>query len=266
MSVEIVHWNPRRPVLRGRIGKLVPVKRPVGNFGDLLGPMIVERMRERLGLDVAVGLPDHRLLSVGSILQYARNNDVVWGSGINGKVDPPWATLDTLDIRAVRGPLTRQRLIEHGFSVPEVYGDPALLLPELFPELTDWAREPKRYPLTIVPNLHDLAELRGRAHVLSPRAPVWKVLERIARSELVIGSSLHGVIVAEALGVPARLVAPARENLFKYRDYFEATGRDVLPLVSSVDAARAVGGAPAPRWNPQPLLDAFPDELWPPVL
>jgi pyruvyltransferase len=251
MTVEIVHWNPRRPVFRGRVGKLVPMKRPVGNFGDLLGPMIVERMRERLGLDIAVGLPDHRLLSVGSILQYAQN--------------PPWATLDTLDVRAVRGPLTRRRLREHGFSVPEVYGDPALLLPELFPELSDWSREPKRYALTIVPNLHDLVELSGRPHIVSPRAPVWRVLERIARSELVVGSSLHGIIVAEALGVPARLVAPARENLFKYRDYFESTGRDVLPLAATVDAAINAGGAPGPIWDPAPLMDAFPDELWPRV-
>lgn len=266
MSVEIVHWNPRRPVFRGRVGKLVPVTRPIGNFGDLLGPMIVERMRERLGLDVAVGLPDRRLLSVGSILQYAQNGDVVWGSGINGKVEPPWATLDVLDIRAVRGPLTRRRLLEHGFSVPKVYGDPALLLPELFPELVDWAGEPKRHPFTIVPNLHDLAALTGRSNVLSPRAPVWRVLERIARSELVVGSSLHGIIVAEALGVPARLVAPARENLFKYRDYFESTGRDVVPLVSTVDAALAIGGAVGPVWDPAPLWNAFPSELWPKAL
>lgn len=266
MTVEIVHWNPLRPVFRGRVGKLVPVKRQVGNFGDMLGPMIVERMRERLGLAVAVGLPDRRLLSVGSILQYARNGDVVWGSGINGKVDPPWAAIDTLDIRAVRGPRTRARLLEHGFTVPEVYGDPALLLPELYPELSDWALEPKRYPVTVVPNLHDVAANAGRPNVVSPRAPVWRVLERIARSELVVGSSLHGIIVAESLGIPARLVAPARENLFKYRDYYESTGRDVVPLASTVDAAIAAGGAPGLRWDPAPLREAFPAELWPRVL
>ncbi|GGE98651.1 polysaccharide pyruvyl transferase family protein [Mycetocola zhadangensis] len=266
MTVEVVHWNPPRPVFSGRMGRLIPVKRPIGNFGDLLGPMIVERMRERLGLAVAVGLPDRRLLSVGSILHYARNFDVVWGSGINGKVEPQWGCIDTLDIRAVRGPRTRARLIENGFAVPEVYGDPALLVPELFPELADWAAEPKRYPLTIIPNLHDLAELRGRPNVISPRAPVWRVLERIARSELVVGSSLHGIIVAEALGVPARLVAPAREDLMKYRDYFEATGRDVLPLALTVDAAITAGGAMGLIWNPAPLRDAFPADLWPSAL
>ena len=40
-SIEIVHFNPKRRVFKGKLGRLIPIKRPVNNFGDLLGPEIV---------------------------------------------------------------------------------------------------------------------------------------------------------------------------------------------------------------------------------
>ena len=52
---------------------------------------------------------DRKLLALGSILTYARNNDVVWGSAVNGKwLDLKHYKFTTLDVRAVRGPLTRE--------------------------------------------------------------------------------------------------------------------------------------------------------------
>lgn len=37
-----------------------------------------------------------------------------------------------LDVRAVRGPVTRAILMDYGYSVPEVYGDPAIIMPEIY--------------------------------------------------------------------------------------------------------------------------------------
>ena len=48
------------------------VARPVNNFGDLLGPVIVRRMLKRLGLDAQPKI-SARLLSVGSCLHFARD-------------------------------------------------------------------------------------------------------------------------------------------------------------------------------------------------
>lgn len=49
--------------------------------------------------------------------------DTIWGTGINGKVSEDLHKFEKLDVRAVRGPLTRNYLISKGINCPEVYGD-----------------------------------------------------------------------------------------------------------------------------------------------
>ncbi|WP_369140402.1 polysaccharide pyruvyl transferase family protein [Modestobacter versicolor] len=253
--VELVHWNPRR-----RVSRLLPARitRPVGNFGDLLGPMVVQELLRRAGLGTAVA--DARLLSIGSVLHFARDGDVVWGSGVNGKsLDAP-VTARRLDVRAVRGPRTREVLQQHGIAVPEVYGDPGLLVGRLWPR-GSLLRPGPRTPVTVVPNLHDAPALRGTPGFLDPRTDVGEVLARIANSDLVVGSSLHGVVVAESFGIPARLVRPGAEPLFKYEDYYAGTGRSAFHPADSVAAAIDAGGE-APATLDPALAEAFPRDLW----
>ena len=85
-EVEVVHWNPVRPIVSAPFGSVIRAKRPIGNFGDLLGPVVVDRMLASRGITSRAAPVPARLLAVGSILQYARTGDTVWGSGINGKV------------------------------------------------------------------------------------------------------------------------------------------------------------------------------------
>ncbi|MCW4384768.1 polysaccharide pyruvyl transferase family protein [Salinibacterium sp. SYSU T00001] len=262
-GVPVVHWDPLRRT--GRWGRPSRWSRPVRNFGDLLGPMIVARL--------AAGLPrppepDRRLVAVGSILHFAAPGDVVWGTGVNPKGELDAAVLRTLDVRAVRGPRTAQLLREsYGLEVPSVYGDPGLLLPNVFPELSE-APSRTRRAVTVIPNLNDLAPrstlpASWRGHVVNPRSNVTTILRRIRDSSLVVGSSLHAVIVAESMGIPARAVATPHEDPFKYEDYYLGTGRDPKGLLaSSVEEALDLGGAPPLNWDSRPLLDAFPRELW----
>jgi pyruvyltransferase len=248
-GVDVAAWNPVRS--SNRWGRHVLRARPVRNFGDLLGPVIVRELVAQLGLGAAD--ERRRLLAVGSVLHFGRPGDVVWGAGRNAKAGAPPGGLD---VRAVRGPRTGA---DHPGAV--VGGDPALLLGGVRPDLiVDPAH---RSGVTIVPNLNELAAVTDRRGILSPRAPLPRVLRTIARSTLVVGSSLHGVIVAEALGVPARAVRAVEEPAFKYEDYYLATGRDPDEVVAgSVEEALERGGAPGPRWDPHPLLTAFPTDLW----
>lgn len=248
-GVDVAAWNPVRRT--GRWGRGTPIARPLRNFGDLLGPFVVRELVAQLGLGYAA--TPRRLLSVGSILHFARAGDVVWGSGLNAK-EPDLA--DGVDVRAVRGPRTGER-----FPGVPVTGDPALLLGGLRPELV--VPPEARSGIVIVPNLNELAGIRDRGRVVNPRAPLEKVLRRIAASELVVGSSLHGLVVAEALGVPARAVRSEAEPALKYEDHYLATGRDPRDVVAaSVEEAIERGGAPAPDWSPDALLESFPADLW----
>lgn len=261
MAVEVYAWNPKRPTIGGRLGKHLPLRRPVNNFGDLLGPVVVKGLVRNAGLDPQAG--GGRLLSVGSVLHFARDGDVIWGTGVNGKVDSSKHQFTRLDVRAVRGPLTRDFLISRSIKVPPIYGDPALLLPETVPELHGWVGEPTR-DVTVVPNFHDYPEWCDLGVVLDPRRPLRKCLEAIARSRLVVGSSLHAIVVAESLGIPARTVRSQVEHETKYADYYLGTGRPDFTIAASVEEAISLGGEQPPQWSPEPLRESFPYDLWSP--
>lgn len=264
-TTDIFSWNPWRPTVGGRLGRLWPARKQVNNFGDLLGPLIVERMIARAGRDSSRPVGSWQLMTVGSVMNFARDGAVVWGSGINGKLSESYLTFRELDVRAVRGPRTQRVLLDRGIAVPSVFGDPALLVPRLFPELQAADDRASRRQVIVVPNLNDtvsVADLPDAAVIVDPREPVFDVIRAIVNSELVVASSLHGLVIAEAFGVPARMVQPGQEHLFKYQDYYEATGRPDFRVARTIAEALDLGGEAPLDWDAQPLLDAFPAELW----
>jgi pyruvyltransferase len=262
-NIQLFSWNPRTPVLGARVIRRLLLGRRVNNFGDLLGPLIVNGIRAQLGLSDARPSRSAHLFTVGSVIHYASDGDVIWGSGVNGH----WLSADycpNLDIRAVRGPLTRQFLLAcSNTDIPEIYGDPALLLPIVRPELL---RVPTTIPITFVANINEpegphRRHASSEVHTLDPRAPLESCLETIAASELVVATSLHAVIVAEALGIGARTIRSRGEGTFKYVDYYSGTGRDFAPS-ESVEEAINMGPDEPPRWDSARLLTAFPRDLW----
>jgi pyruvyltransferase len=104
-----------------------------------------------------------------------------------------------------------------------VYGDPASLLPRFHPIRVEPIRE-----FALMPHLADaagqrFAQRRGLA-CIEPTWPWQRVVAEIASCRLLLSSSLHGVIVAEAYGVPAIWTAYTKSPE-KFHDYYQATGR-----------------------------------------
>jgi len=225
------------------------------NFGDDLSHVIVQKILGRPVKHQSLKVEKKTLLAAGSILHYARNGDVVWGSGF--REDPSKEKrFTTLDVRAVRGPLTRQFLTAKGIKCPAVYGDPAVLMKELFPEFT---KEEPIYDYIIIPNIGEIAFFAPYKNVVVPTLPWEEIVKKMMQSKLVISSSLHGIIVAEAYGVPSRLLKMTwGEPILKYQDYYESTGRKSFKYAPSVQDAIKMGGEKPGYIDTKALLNAFP--------
>jgi pyruvyltransferase len=244
--IELFYWSP---------------KGGDENFGDHISKVIVTKLLADEGFFIEEGSKRYeRLLAVGSILHFARDGDHVWGSGINGKMRVESHTFRSLNVHAVRGPKTRDFLLERGIDVPEVFGDPALLLPNLLPNRFI---PNATVPVVVVPNLHDLEATSNLPNVVSPFLPWNECVQRITRAEFVAASSLHGLVIAEAYGIPARYVRfTETEGLFKYEDYVLGTGRSRLEYARSLEEAIEMGGMPPISFDSAKLIKAFPLYLW----
>lgn len=235
------------------------------NFGDYLSVKIVERM---VGGPVTTYVnfknSQKKLLAIGSILYFARTGDVLWGTGSNNKYpDKKDYKFSDLDVRAVRGPLTKAFLEKNfGIAIPEIYGDPGLLFPFLFPEFK--RKDSPSQPYIVIPHFYERFLFSHQDNIIYPTDPWNEVIEKILDSEFVISGSLHGIIIAEAYGIPARyLRLSEKEPLFKYQDYYLSTGRPDFKFATTIEEALELGGEAPIQFDPEPLYDAFPFDFWP---
>lgn len=229
------------------------------NVGDFLSPAIVEYMKQKNGIHTNRSKRSLvHLFAIGSIIDQSYANGVVWGSGLMyGDRKLWWRNLRKLDIRAVRGPDTRRTLLANGYKCPEVYGDPAILLPLFYrPESTQKESDYK------VIQHHSFAQEKTNA--LSPVTTNWMhFVDEIVKTRLVISSSLHGIILAEAYGIPAIMLKSGLDT-FKFNDYYHSTDRYDFPVAGSVEEALRMEPAPLPDLEPlrENLLRTFPVDLW----
>jgi pyruvyltransferase len=204
---------------------------PAKNFGDTLTPVILKHFFSEEKIELANRGEAGKILAVGSIVHLAVKGDTVWGSGSNR----PWRKYNGRGIRylAVRGPLTREQ-IKHSFG-PDIYGDPAILLPLIYkPKIK------KACKLGIVPHYVDkpFAQRPRRGEKTIDIQEDWKkVIDEILSCERIISSSLHGLIVAEAYGIPAQWAIWSKKIVggeFKYQDYFLGTGRKKQSVLADI--------------------------------
>ena len=222
------------------------------NFGDELNRDLYRWITGKEPLKAA-SRTRGKVLAIGSVLHLAQPRDVVWGSGLNGKVKNAAGGIalpkhpDSIHFKAVRGPLTRKLLMEAGADVPEVYGDPALLVGHFVKPLAE------RRGTLVFPHFSDMAAtLNQWSHpsetlIWNAQAPVESTIAAINASERVVTSALHGMVLADALGVP---VVPMRigteESTFKYHDYWLGTEREPLEFVQGLNSALEANPVMAP--------------------
>lgn len=126
------------------------------NLGDYFGVIVVNWMLQRKGLSLDDYVENKKhLLTVGSGAVKSYQNMTVWGSGVERELPQRFRRFfqrswyRKLDIRAVRGPKSREYLMRLGHKVPEVYGDPAILMPLIYSDLTGGVMRGMIFPSSI---------------------------------------------------------------------------------------------------------------------
>lgn len=246
------------------------------NFGDWVGPQMVQAYSGRQPIQFnRPGTNARALFSVGSIAgKINRHNVDVWGSGLMRpltiKEVEARKRLKGIKVHAVRGKLTRRELQDSlGWEVPEVYGDPALLLPDVIPP-----QDQGHGQVAVVPHYVHLPRIDHNAvsgRVVDVRNDVKTVVEEIAGAQAVVSSSLHGLIVAQAYGVPWVWLDVIDHQLggkdFKFEDFFSCLDREAVSRIqvsaselASIDLAAlgAKATLPALQIDLSLLRDAFP--------
>lgn len=216
------------------------------NFGDLLTPFLLPT----LGI-VPVHTPADRadLVGVGSLVQQLPGDfsGVLWGTGL---VDEQRRSFPGATALALRGELTWDRL---GSPQVMALGDPGLLLGAHVP------RRHQRSDVGVVPHyVHrrdprlDQLVRRHRAErhtvsVIDVRAHPVTVARKIAACRTIVTTSLHGLIVADALGIPATWLVMTRElygGEFKFWDH-ESVARPARSRRRHIDEIESLSEAVA---------------------
>jgi len=210
----------------------------IRNWGDAINPFLVNLMSGKniRSVDIDAYKASQKIfpsmesdiyMAIGSILHHADSRVIVWGSGLISQnvlpVEPPKY------ITAVRGPKTARALRNAGIECPDVFGDPVLLLPKYIKNNAS-----KKYKLGVV--LHNTDErailpdeILGIDDVImiSLRGGILDTLEKILACDAIVSSSLHGLIVADAYGIPSGRIytSDTRTGDFKFEDYYESIGQ-----------------------------------------
>jgi len=223
------------------------------NWGDCIAPQLFEwlsgeKPKVLPSLHGDPGAKDRVLLMVGSVMKMADSKSGVWGIGyINNKYT---FKERGFDVHAVRGPLTRDRLLSQGVKCAEVYGDPALLFPKFYRPAV-----PKRFDLGVIPHYIDkgrpwVQTCRAEPGVLviNPQQGIFSFVQQVLMCARIASSSLHGLICADAYGIPSRWLRLSDGVVgagFKFRDYYGSIRAkvqhpmdvpDVIPIREAISA------------------------------
>jgi len=205
----------------------------------LLGALIKKKMTLKLIREYYYYLTSKKyVLAVGSILSlYKSKCGVVWGSGIISED----ADIIDYDFKAVRGKYTQNRIIKLGFVPPDVCGDPAILLP-----LIIGRNKNKINDIGVVPHVIHYAFLK-QVKLLSDYAlidlrgsEIERIVAEITGCNMILSTSLHGIIVAHAYGIPAVWCKVKDKPLIgddvKFKDYFSSVDiEEYDPIVIDFD-------------------------------
>jgi pyruvyltransferase len=212
------------------------------NIGDGMNPLLFNHFLPNLvykSILLEKGVTrktetNYCIFGAGSILGGLPQNatyDIICGSGFIRQEMPVQKPYKFI---SVRGPLSRKKYLDAGIDCPERYGDLGLLLRYIVPPPPTSC---KRYKVGFIPHYIDKdmpAVHRAREkgwkiiNILQASTPA-KFVEEIHECDMILSSSLHGIILADSYEIPAYHIILSNNVIggeFKFRDYYASVGRD----------------------------------------
>lgn len=224
---------------------------PGGNFGDEVSPYLVKKIsgkepiccspsfwgalhdlyhsiftrksfKEAVLRFLFLFMQDDIILGVGSMLEFSNIRTVTWGTGF-GHND---SIIKKGRFLAVRGLESARKLSELNLKVPNVLGDPALLLPLYYKPSVE-----KKFQIGIIPHISEFDFFynnwsdKYKIINLNTR-DVESVINQINECSYVLSTSLHGIIVSHTYRVPCLWIENRilEKDGFKFKDYFSSVG------------------------------------------
>lgn len=208
---------------------------------------------------------EENYLVIGSTISLlSKPSSIVWGAGCI--TDNEKLPAIPKKILAVRGPLTREYILKHNIECPEIYGDPALLLPFYYSPNNN-----KRYKVGLIQHVSETPiNIKGCHNISMSDYKTWTdVIDEICACEVIASSSLHGLIVAEAYGISNAWVETKKllGGHFKFHDFFQSIGADrpnpidLKKIGTAEELSRLAIPAKAPAFDLSPLINVSPFEL-----
>ncbi len=219
------------------------------NFGDALNPLLVEHVSGR-PVEWASN-DDCELFALGSVMKQARRGNhkkkdhkpTIWGTGMIGPQRLDF--LGNVTFAAIRGPATAA-LLGIDFNL---FGDPGLLVSELASDKIQPGDD-----IGIVPHhgqygnaktvaaLDHLSKLPNVKIIDVRDNQAMNVVDQIHSCRHIFSESLHGLIVADSLGIPNTWVKGGAIHgtpNFKFLDYYLSIGRKFAPPIPYTDIESA---------------------------
>ena len=220
----------------------------IHNMGDQLNKLIIEKCFDYE--TVRCSFLEGEMCAIGSCLgMYTLHGTVpmriqqringiqkphvsIWGTGFINYTDCEGSFFKRdMNFCAVRGELTRkavEKMRKKRLDIPTA--DAGILAAEVLESLPS-----KRYDVGVIPHLCDLQDPRAanlhqeyeNARFISVKEEPLEVIRQIAECRFILSSSLHGLIIADSMGIPNLHVEFGDRLLgdgYKFDDYYSAYG------------------------------------------
>jgi len=203
------------------------------NFGDVLGPELVTKLSNH---DVTwAPAEESELVVIGSIMEHLPKGYDGTVAGIGVAHRKTKKNLANANVLALRGMLSWEA---SGIRNVPLLADPGLVAIDLIKEMPE-----KQHQVGIISHYSDSSIKAGpNDFVIDIQSPIEDVVTNAAKCEKIVTSSLHGLILADALGLPRmwKKYSRVQGGGYKFHDYASSLDQRIRPGVWTTAPERIV--------------------------